>query len=260
MRPGGELIFIVPREFIKLTSAVRLNEWLFEMGGITHWIETGDAKIFTGATPNCSIFRFERGNFSRKTLYREWRGDWQERRSVLMSGQVAFARSEQGVRLGDLFDVKVGAVSGADAIFEHPKGNIEFVCSSTAATGKTRRMLYNVRHPALLRHKSALLQRRVRSFTESNWWMWGRDYLHAPERPRIYVNGRTRHKKPFFLHPGVAWDGSVLALFAKDHVNDIGKMVEKLNEVDWQDLGFVVDGRFIFAQRSLENVLLPSSF
>ncbi len=26
-----------------------------------------------------------------------------------------------------------------------------------------------------------------------------------------------------------------------------------LNEVDWTDLGFVCDGRFLFSQRSLEN-------
>jgi adenine-specific DNA-methyltransferase len=30
-----------------------------------------------------------------------------------------------------------------------------------------------------------------------------------------------------------------------------------LNDVDWHSLGFVVDGRFIFSQRSLENCPLP---
>jgi adenine-specific DNA-methyltransferase len=33
-----------------------------------------------------------------------------------------------------------------------------------------------------------------------------------------------------------------------------------LNNVDWQELGFVVDGRFVFSQKSLENSLLPISF
>ena len=33
-----------------------------------------------------------------------------------------------------------------------------------------------------------------------------------------------------------------------------------LNEVDWGDLGFICDGRFLFTQRSLEQTPLPSSF
>ena len=33
-----------------------------------------------------------------------------------------------------------------------------------------------------------------------------------------------------------------------------------LNRVDWNDKGFVCDGRFIFSQRSLENTLLPIDF
>ena len=30
--------------------------------------------------------------------------------------------------------------------------------------------------------------------------------------------------------------------------------------VDWQELGFVCDGRFLFAQRSLQNCMLPDVF
>jgi adenine-specific DNA-methyltransferase len=33
-----------------------------------------------------------------------------------------------------------------------------------------------------------------------------------------------------------------------------------LNDVNWAELGFVCDGRFLFAQRSLENSLLPEDF
>ena len=33
-----------------------------------------------------------------------------------------------------------------------------------------------------------------------------------------------------------------------------------LNDVDWSELGFVCDGRFLFSQRSLEQALLPEEF
>lgn len=261
LKPGGELVFIVPREFIKLTAARRLNRRLFELGTITHWIETGDHRIFDGAVPNCAIFRFELGNFTRKTLYREWSGEWQTRRFVEMDGQLIFSSTELSVPLASLFMVKVGAVSGADAVFEHRRGNMEFVYSKTIDTGETRRMLYNVRHPSLKRHKAKLLARRVRHFDETNWWMWGRAFHDAPGQPRIYVNGRTRRPAPFFTHDCEAYDGAILALFPKVEGMDIARAIELLNTaVPWAELGFVVDGRFLFTQRSLASLLLPEVF
>ncbi|WP_414600982.1 hypothetical protein [Helicobacter sp.] len=38
------------------------------------------------------------------------------------------------------------------------------------------------------------------------------------------------------------------------------KICDKLNDIDWRELGFVCDGRFLFSQRSLENAMLDSSF
>jgi len=258
---GGELIFIVPREFIKLTAARKLNAWLFEHGTITHWIETGDTRIFAGAVPNCAIFRFERGNFSRQTLLRTLDdSDWCERRFVHMDGQLAFTPEPVSVALGDLFEVKVGAVSGADRIFEHPQGNVEFVHSKTIDTDATRRMLYNIPHPHLDAHKAALLERRIKHFDESNWWTWGRNYPQSTV-PRIYVNARTRREAPFFLHPTTAFDGSILALFPRNPQMNLERAVELLNTaVPWEALGFRVDGRYLFAQRSLQTLMLPARF
>ena len=103
----------------------------------------------------------------------------------------------------------------------------------------------------------------MRKFDESNWWQWGR---HFPinNKPRIYVNGRTRKPQPFFLHDCLAFDGSVLALFTRNEHLPRRELIEctlMLNkEVDWQELGFICDGRFIFTQRSLQTCLLPDSF
>lgn len=261
LAPGGELIFIVPRDFIKLTSARKLNRWLFEHGTITHWIETGDQKIFRGAVPNCAIFRFELDNFSRIT---NWQilGDyeWEKRTFTEMAGQLAFLEMGMTVPMSSLFDVKVGAVSGADPIFIHPEGNLQFVCSKTRDTGETRRMLYNVHHPDLVEHKAQLLTRRIKTFDEGNWWKWGRAY-HDSESPRIYVNAKTRRQQPFFIHECTAYDGSVLALFPKNRGIDLVRATSLLNtKVPWEHLGFVVDGRFLFSQRTLATAMLPDVF
>ena len=78
-------------------------------------------------------------------------------------------------------------------------------------------MIYNEKHPSLLSHKAKLMNRKIRRFDESNWWEWGRKFC-ARSGARIYVNGKTRQRKPFFLSEIEAYDGSVMALFPKEGI------------------------------------------
>lgn len=252
LAPGGELIFITPRDFLKATSSAPLNRRLYREGTITDFVELGDARVFDGALPNCAIWRFEKDNLSHRTH--------DGRRMVFAGGQLAFSHGSYCVPLAEVFAVKVGAVSGADDIYAHDElGNIDFVCSVTARTGQTRRMIYNQPLDYLEPFKPRLLARRVRRFDESNWWQWGRQH-HLSERPRVYVNNRTRNTQPFFLHPSIHYDGSILALFPHQPQAKLKALCELLNAVDWHELGFVCDGRFLFAQRSLEQAMLPEDF
>jgi adenine-specific DNA-methyltransferase len=272
---GGELIFITPRDFLKSTNAVGMNTRLFEAGSITHAIELGDAKVFEGALPNCLIWRFEKGNFSRQTRYAEIgvgddleaalaKPQWETRHFVEAQGHLLFTRGDYPLHLSQVATVKVGAVSGADEIYSDPiHGNREFVCSSTVATGKTRRMIWiEPDEPpprVLFLHKDRLISRGIRPFTEENWWHWGRGYPQT-DAPRVYVNGRTRRESPFFLHPCMNFDGALLAIFPRRRDVDLKAFRDGLNAVAWSDLGFVCDGRFLFTQRSLENTPLPAAF
>lgn len=254
---GGELIFITPRDFLKSTSSIKLNEFIFSQGSITDFIDLGDKKIFSSAQPNCAIWRFEKGNFKRNTnCLREF---------SCVNGQILFTKKHYFIPFNELFFVKVGAVSGADSIFASDGfGNIEFVCSRTQKSGQTRKMIYGeyAKTCAYLQDfKKQLLKRKIKPFNETNWWEWGRDY-HKSDKMRIYVNTKTRHKKPFFIHKCKAYDGSILAIFPRFEVDSarLQTLCDKLNEIDWQELGFVCDGRFLFSQRSLENCLLDERF
>ena len=51
-----------------------------------------------------------------------------------------------------------------------------------------------------------------------------------------------------------------MAVFPRRAEVDIEAFRDALNAVDWADLGFVCDGRFLFTQRSLENAPLPAGF
>lgn len=248
----GELIFITPRDFLKATSSIKLNEFIFRHGTITDLIDLGDKKIFNGFSPNCVIFRFEKGNFSRKTNV--------SKRFSYNNGQLLFTDNDYHLVFKDVFNVKVGAVSGLDQIFSNEEfGNEEFVCSSTVKTGETKRMIFNAKLPYLEQYKQELIARKIRHFDESNWWQWGRLH-HITNQKRIYVNSKTRSNKPFFTHECKNYDGSVLAVFPKNRQADENELCEKLNDVNWYELGFVCDGRYIFSQKSLENTLLPNCF
>ncbi|MCK6409393.1 class I SAM-dependent methyltransferase [Thauera sp.] len=275
LKPGGELIFITPRDLLKATSAVKLNRLLFEAGTITDAIELGDARVFQDAVPNCLIWRFEKGLGDRRLRYCEIGvGDdfaaalavpaWDMRHLIECAGHLMFARGDYPLRLSALAFVKVGAVSGADELYADARhGNRDFVCSSTVSTGHTRRMIWSEPGeppPAVLApHKARLLQRKVTRFDESNWWMWGRLH-HRSAQPRVYVNGKTRVARPFFVHPCKDYDGAVMAVFPRRADVDIELFRDALNAVDWADLGFVCDGRFLFTQRSLENAPMPAAF
>jgi len=275
LKPGGELIFITPRDFLKATSAVKLNHLLFEAGSITDAIELGDARVFPDAVPNCLIWRFEKGPSARSLRYCEigvedaldtalaelFARTWP---FIECAGHLMFARGDYPLRLAEVAFVKVGAVSGADELYADPlQGNRDFVCSHTVSTGQTRRMIFSEpgESPpdALLPYKARLLQRRVTKFDESNWWMWGRMH-HRSTQPRVYVNGKTRVAQPFFTHACDDYDGAVMAVFPRRADVDIEAFRDALNAVDWADLGFVCDGRFLFTQRSLENAPLPAGF
>lgn len=274
LEPGGELIFITPRDLLKATSAVPLNRLLYAAGTITDFIDLGDTHLFADATPNCAIWRFERDDLSRRTRYaalQQGEGEaglrtprWEERRFVEAGGQLMFTQGDYPLHLADVAFVKVGAVSGADAIYaSDAHGTRDFVCSTTAADGKTRRMIWcepgEPPPQALLPHHQRLLARRIRAYDESNWWQWGRGYYQSA-LPRVYVNNKTRRAAPFFVHDCPHYDGSVMAIFPKHPDIDVTALAAALNAVDWAELGFVCDGRYLFTQRSLEQAPLPKNF
>jgi adenine-specific DNA-methyltransferase len=51
-----------------------------------------------------------------------------------------------------------------------------------------------------------------------------------------------------------------MAIFPHDPAVDVQRLATALNEVDWADLGFICDGRYLFTRRSLEQTPLPERF
>ncbi len=266
---GEQMIFIVPRDFLLCTSGRYLRNSMMSSGRITHIIDMGDTNVFGKYSPNCIIFRYVYGSQSSFTYHKKWGGVWEKRLLLNKSGDLYTCAVEesdgiithykQNMRsISTYFNVYVGAVSGADRIYTSDNGDTEFVCSATRKTGKLRKMHYKnlVDNSELLPHKEKLLKRGIRKFDDTNWYEWGRHH-HISDKPRIYVNTRTRQKNPFFIHECKNYDGSVLALFPKDDTVPLQEYCNFLNGIDWDKLGFVCDGRYLFSQWSLYNSIIP---
>ena len=246
LKSNGELIFIVPRDFIKTTGAIPLNKRLYEEGGFTYWQEFGDQKIFADATPNVVIFRWVKG-IAHTILINYTNG-------FLSFGEQT---SKKTIPINELFDILVGGASGANSIFIEPTGNIDLVVSDTKKTGLTKKAHY-VDAPTdyLLAHKITLMNRKIKVFNENNWWEWGRKIRHI-NGDKIYVNNKTRDMTPFFTNDSGWFDGSILALVPKDtNPYSIEQLIKMLNNNNWEEQGFKVGGRLIFGQRTLSNANL----
>ena len=243
LNDGGELIFIVPRDFIKTTGAALLNKRLYEEGGFSYWHEFGDDKVFADASPNVVIFR------------------WVKKRAHSIpvkytNGYLMFSDNIKGEPLSELFDIYVGGVSGMNNIFYNKFGNIDVVVSSTKATGLTQRAHYYTNPPSqLIQYKDLLLKRKIRKFDDTNWWEWGRNFQDIGNN-KIYVNCKTRDPQPFFTNASNYFDGSLLALVPKTNKYTIQELIDRLNHNNWEEQGFKVGGRFIFGQKSLLNAVL----
>lgn len=248
LKNGGELIFIVPRNIFFLDSARNLNKLMHENGTFAFIKNYSDIKIFEEADIDTVIFKYIKGDLSHVS---------NNKKQKCNNGIIQFIDAKKKYKkISDFFEVKVGAVSGMDSVFANEEyGNVNFVCSFTNKTGKTKKMIFNKKNDFLERQKNILLKRKVKKFNENNWWKWGRHHKISNEK-RIYLTQRTRLEKPFFLNESIHYDGSVLALFLINQKHSIKTLLKMLNKQNWTELGFKSGGRFIFNPSSLQDSLI----
>ena len=69
---NGELIFIVPSDFFKLTSASKLLNVMMKNGTFTHIFHNHNEKMFENASIDVIVFRYCKNNLiDKKVLYND---------------------------------------------------------------------------------------------------------------------------------------------------------------------------------------------
>ncbi len=262
---NGEIIFIVPREFLNNTRIGKFREHLLKFGSITNIIDFQEHKMFEDSHTHIIILRYQKDLLDHKTCYEFYDDSTYACKNIIYNQIYYFFPKIPEHVLSDYFSIKVGLVSGANSIFEYNGINdsdtIDIICSDYYKT-KTKKKYYltqNPEHPVLKNHKDYLLNRKIREFDQHNWYEWGapRNIFFMKQlkgNECIYVNCKTRSKLPFYKDKVDYFDGSVLCLFPKENLN-LDHYVDLLNNANFlfKLQGLLVGTRYAFSQKTLTN-------
>ncbi|ADO67481.1 putative DNA methyltransferase [Cafeteria roenbergensis virus] len=163
---NGELIFIVPSNFLKLTSASKLLNIMMTNGTFTHIYHPHNEKMFENASIDIIVFRYCKNNLiDKKVLYNN-----KLLYIINSNGLIIFGEenNNNSVMFKDYFDVCVGLVSRKEKVYKNEKlGNIEVVNGEN----KVDKYIYIENFPCnnkkintyLLYHKKSLLKEAYES-------------------------------------------------------------------------------------------------
>jgi adenine-specific DNA-methyltransferase len=258
---GGELIFIVPSDFIKLTSASSIIEKMEKTGSFTDFLFPHDEKLFEGASIDVVVFRYEKGLINKKTIV-----NGKEVFCNINKGIITFSDTEvSGTSIDTDFNVYVGLVSGKDEIYKVPFGNIDILSDKD----KEEKFIFTETFPTnnekidthLQTHKSQLLERKIKKFTEKNWFEWGAPRNISSIRsnygkPCIYIRNMTRNKEVAFMGKVQYFGGSLICLIPKKEMaeSDMEKIVCYFNTTTFQK-DYMYAGRFKIGHKQISTAV-----
>ena len=259
----GELIFIVPSDFIKLTSAAPIIEKMCATGSFTHFLFPHNEHLFDGASIDVVCFRYAYGILSEgKCIVNGSESEYNVKEGIITFSAPGGLK---GPQINELFGVYVGLVSGRDEIYRSPIGNMDLLMDKD----KVEKFIFMDAWPFtesdikkhLEAHKEELMARRIRKFNEENWYEWGAPRNIATMkahkgRPCIYVRTLTRQKEVAFIGTVQFFGGGLLCLIPIDGAEvPLEKIVGFLNSSDFQK-DYLYAGRFKIGHKQISNVIL----
>ncbi len=266
LEENGELIFIVPSDFFKLTSAAKLLNEMMTHGTFTHIYHPHKENLFANASIDVVVYRYcKNKDLDKKTLYND---------KLLYitnnDGLITFSDTlcQDQTTFKDYFDVYVGIVSGKEDVYKNNQlGNIEVLNGKN----KIEKYVYITEFPSnnqdinyyLLEHKTDLLSRKIKKFNENNWFEWG-----APRnisvmeknvgKDCIYISNLTRNNEVAFIDKVQYFGGSLIMLKPKKKCN-LYNIVNYMNSDKFKE-NFMFSNRFKIGHRQICNSVLPNSF
>jgi len=263
---GGELIFIVPSDFLKLTSSSKLLNIMMMNGTFTHIFHPNNEKMFDNASIDIIVFRYcknmlidKKVMYNNKLLY-----------ITNSNGLITFNEEENksNIMFQDYFDIYVGFVSGKEKVYKNEElGNIEVLNGDN----KIDKYIFIEKYPCdnekinkhLMQNKKELIERGIRKFNENNWFEWGapRNITNINSnigKECIYIFNLTRKLNVAFLSRVMYFGGGLIMLKPKKPC-DLKKIVSYINSNSFKN-NFMFAGRFKIGHRQICNSYIPSEY
>lgn len=272
---NGELIFIVPSDFFKLTSASKLLNEMMNNGTFTHIFHPNNEKMFENASIDVIVFRYCKNKFytkSKNNVIKDEKILYNDKLVYITNrnGLITFheTKIENSVLFNEYFDIYVGMVSGKDEVYKNQElGNIEILNGED----KLDKYIYIVKYPYnnskidnyLLLHKKELIERKIKNFNENNWFEWGAprniNTIHKNfGKNCIYIYNLTRREKVSFVDKVQYFGGGLIMLIPKKDC-DLKSVVKYLNSSEFKR-NFIFSGRFKIGHRQISNSYIPVEY
>jgi len=263
---NGELIFIVPSDFLKLTSASKLLNTMMLNGTFTHIFHPNNERMFENATIDIIVFRYCKNNsIEKQVLYNN------ELLYITNSnGLITFSETKTNniIMFQDYFDIYVGLVSGKEDVYKNEEyGNIEVLNGEN----KLDKYIYIENYPCenneinnyLLKHKKELIERGIRKFNDTNWFEWGAPRNISSIKSNIgkdciYIYNLTRKENISFLGKVNYFGGGLIMLKPKKPCN-LQSIISYLNSGTFKT-NFMFSGRFKIGHRQISNSYIPIEY
>ena len=259
----GELIFIIPSDFFKLTCASKLLNNMISQGTFTHIYHPHNEKLFENASIDVIVFRYCKDN----TLEKQVVYNNEQLYIINNDGLITFNKNNNinNVSFKDCFDIYVGLVTGKESVYKNKEhGNIELLNGEN----KRDKYIFIEEFPStnekinkyLLSYKDELMSRKIKKFNEKNWFEWGapRNIKTIKEnfgKECIYIYNLTRHKNIAFKGKVNYFGGGLIIIIPKKKIN-LDNIISYLNRDDFKS-NFMFSGRFKIGHRQISNSYIP---
>jgi len=267
----GELIFIVPSDFLKLTSAAPLIRHMMESGTFTHVFRPNNENLFENASIDVIVFRYCLDPLLERTvLYND-----EPKRLVETNGIITFVPIDAPISvdtLNNYFDIYVGMVTGCESVFKNETfGTINILNKKDTIDKYIMTNVFpTTNHDIdtyLLEHKEKLIGRKIRKFNESNWFEWGalRNYDNVTSRlgeDCIYIHTLTRDTEVAFVDKVTYFGGGLIALIPKINAPrklDLNKVVRFINSIQFRE-NYIYSNRFKIGHRQICNSTIDLNY
>lgn len=264
LNENGEIIFIVPSDFIKITSSQSILQKMISKGSFTHFVFPHQENLFPSANIDVMIFRYQKDLFTNKVYVNN------TLQYILFHNGIITFHTRQVKNYSvvkDFFDVYVGMVSAKEDIFKHGHYGNHWI-----QTGQNKQEKYIIIHKFptnnqelddyLVKHKTALQSRKIRKFNETNWFEWGalRNFNTIQKnigKKCIYIHTLTRKKEIAFIGRVSLFNGNLLIMIPKKQIS-LKKVCQYLNSNEFKD-NYTYSGRFKIGHKQLSSALLNIS-